>query len=801
MKKVIGYILVILLIIFIIGYFVIYHFNSRAIPDYNKAMSLPGLRAKVEVYRDSFGIPHIYADNDEDLYQVIGYLTAQDRLWQMDLLRRVTTGRLSEIFGNDMLKTDMLMRALQITEKSQKVISQSEPSVIKAFQAYAKGVNNYIKDNYEKLPVEFTILGYKPDPWKIEHSFNLIGYIAWDLNGAWNAEIILHKLKSKLTTIQLIDLIPRPDTMQSNIYSTPSLTELDWRSELMAASSKIEDLGLQAFRGSNNWVVSGSKTASGKPILANDMHLSFSAPGIWYQIHQVIPGKLDVTGVLLPGQPFVVSGHNKKVAWGLTNVMSDDIDFYKETVNPLDSNQYKLDGKWLKFRIKRENIAIKGGDTVRYNLKFTHRGPVISMLKGVSGDVISMRWMGNEPSNEVQSIYRLNRAQNWTDFCNAMRTFVSISQNVAYADIEGNIGMYCCAGIPIRYGNPTEVLDGDTSAYDWRGIVPFEDLPFIFNPKEGFAVSANNRTIDSSYNKYISSWFDLPFRYDRIVELLKGDKKLTVSDIAAIQTDETSKLASFYLPGLIEIANKCPKLSTAANHSLNLLKNWKYHMAAGNSATAIFEVYYNRIIENLVKDEMGDILYQEFLNDKILVRNMFHNVFINRESALCDNILTRNIKENFNDVVIKSFDETITYLTQNLGVEPGKWEWGKIHLFTLSHPLGKINLLNKVFELNRGPFESGGSFHTVSPYTYKFTDKFNVTSGASQRHIYDFGDWDLSLSVIPSGISGIPASPHYCDQTEMFLAGKYHRDLFSFEAVHQNVKYKTTYSPLRINSK
>ncbi len=801
MKKVIGYILVILLILVIIGYFVIYHFNSRALPDYNKAMSLPGLRAKVEVYRDSFGIPHIYADNDEDLYQVIGYLTAQDRLWQMDLLRRVTTGRLSEIFGKDMIKTDMLMRALQIPEKSQKVISQSDPSVLKAFQAYAKGVNNYIKDNYEKLPVEFTILGYKPDLWKVEHSFNLIGYIAWDLNGAWNAEIILHKLKSKLTARQLIDLIPRPDSMQSTIYSTAKYTELDWRSELMSASSKIEDLGLQAFRGSNNWVVSGSKTASGKPILANDMHLSYSAPGIWYQIHQVIPGKLDVTGVLLPGQPFVVSGHNQKIAWGLTNVMSDDIDFYKETVNPMDSNQYKLDGKWLKFRIKHENIAIKGGDTVRYNFKFTHRGPVISMLKGVSGNVISMRWMGNEPSNEVQSIYRLNRAQNWTDFCNAMRTFVSISQNVAYADSQGNIGMYCCAGIPIRYGNPTEVLEGDTSAYDWRGIVPFEDLPHKFNPKEGFAVSANNRTADSSYNHYISSWFDLPFRYDRIVEMLKVDKKLTVSDIAAIQTDETSKLASFYLPGLIEIVNKHSKLSNTAYRSLNLLKNWKYHMAAGNSAAAIFEVFYNRIIENLVKDEMGDILYQEFLNDKILVRNMFHNVWRNRESVLCDNILTRNKIENYNDVVIKSFDETIIYLTQNLGSESDKWEWGKIHLFTLSHPLGKVHLLNKVFNLNRGPFEVGGSFHTVGPYTYKFTDKFNVSSGASQRHIYDFGDWDLSLSVIPSGISGIPSSPHYCDQTEMFLAGKYHRDLFSFEAVQQNVKYKSTYTPLRINSK
>ena len=379
-----------------------------------------------------------------------------------------------------------------------------------------------------------------------------------------------------------------------------------------------------------------------------------------------------------------------------------------------------------------------------------------------------------------------------------MRTFVSVSLYVAYADDEGNIGMYCCAGIPIRKGDPADILRGDTSAYDWTGIVPFEELPHKFNPKEGFAVSANNRPVDSSYHYYISRWFDLPFRFNRIVEMLSVDKKFSVSDIAAIQTDETSNLASSYLPGLMDILRKNKKLSSAANKSINLLKTWNYEMAASSSAAAIFEVFYNRIIENLVKDEKGEKLYSEFLNDKILVRNMFQNVWKNRSSKLVDNVLTVNKTETYNEIVSTSFDEAIAFLTQKLGNEPDKWEWGKIHPFTLSHALGKVNILNKVFELNRGPFEAGGSFHTVAPYTYKFTDKFNVTSGASQRHIYNFGDWDKSLSVIPSGISGIPASPHYCDQTEMYFSGKYHRDLFSFEAVQQNFKYKTTFSPLRL---
>ena len=381
-KKIFGYAMILLILTFIVVFYILFHLNARSIPDYNKNLELIGLKEKVEVYRDSFAIPHVYAKNEEDLYRAIGYLTAQDRLWQMDLLRHVTTGRLSEIFGKDLIKTDMLMRALCIPEKSQKVLEQSDAAVKRMLNAYTDGVNQFIYRNYHKLPIEFVILGYKPERWQPIHSINLIGYIAWDLNGSWNAEIVLHKLEAKLTKAQVADFVPGYDSTLATIYSTKAkFTGTDWCSELQKANEKIEDLGLQVFHGSNNWVVSGSKTSSGKPMLANDMHLGFNAPGVWYQMHQVIPGKLNVTGVVLPGQPFVVSGHNDSIAWGLTNVMNDDIDFYHETLNPADSNQYKLDGQWKKLIVRHEKIAVKGGDTVRYDLKFTHRGPIISTLK------------------------------------------------------------------------------------------------------------------------------------------------------------------------------------------------------------------------------------------------------------------------------------------------------------------------------------------------------------------------------------------------------------------------------------
>ncbi|HEY4788551.1 MAG TPA: penicillin acylase family protein, partial [Bacteroidales bacterium] len=540
-----------------------------------------------------------------------------------------------------------------------------------------------------------------------------------------------------------------------------------------------------------------SRTSSGKPLLANDMHLGFRIPGVWYQMHQIVQGKLNVTGVVLPGQPFIVCGHNDSIAWGLTNVMNDDIDFYRETLNPKDSNEYKLNGKWEQLTIKHEKILIKGGDTARYDLKFTHRGPIVSMLKKLHNETISMRWMGNEMSNELRSICLLNRAKNYADFCDAMKTFISISQNAAYADTKGNIAMYCCAGVPIRKGNPIDVYPGDTSAYDWQGLVPFDQLPHKFNPGEGFAISANNRTTDPGYPYYISDWFDLPFRYDRIYEMLNVGRKLSVNDMVNIQTDFTSKHVEYYLPRLVETLTKLKGLTSDELQALQLLKEWHGKMDPNSSAPAIFEVFFNQFIKNVVKDELGDDLFKEFLVDKVIVRNTFYNIWNEKNSVLCDDVTTKNKTETFDDMILKSYRETITTLEREQGDDVSAWEWGKIHTFTLEHPLGSVKILNMILNLNRGPYETGGSFHTIAPYTYRYTDPFKVQSGASQRHIYDLGDWDNSLSVLPAGNSGLPASKHYSDQTSLYLAGKYHRDLFSEKIIRQNYLYRTIISPLK----
>lgn len=784
----------VLMVIIAGGWFYKNHIVQRARPVYQGQFQLSELTDSVEIFWDSIGMPHIYAKNEADLYFITGYISAQERLWQMDLLRRVTSGRLSEIFGEAYVNTDILLRMLRIPEKSRKMLEVTDSIVIKALKAYADGVNCYISAHENALPPEFFILGYTPEKWEIEHSLNLIGYIAWDLNGSWNSEVLLHKIAGKVNAVQYQTFIPNYDSTLAVIYSS-SMAQNYWGDELLKTSGQLKALGLQVFHGSNNWAVAGSRSASGKPLLANDMHLGYSIPGTWFQIHQEIPGKLNVTGVMLPGEPFVVSGHNQRIAWGLTNVMNDDIDFYKETIHPQDSNSYKYDGKWLKMQIKNEAIILRGGDTVHANIRFTHRGPVVSGIKGVQDEVISMRWLGNEMSNEVRGIYYLNRADNWYAFRDAMKTFVSVSQNVAFADVEGNIGLYCCAGIPIRKaGNPTTILPGDTSAYDWAGIVPFDSLPYAFNPAQGFVVSANNKTIGASYPHYISNWFDLPYRYNRIYKLLRNDSLLDAKDFKDMQTDFNSGLVAFYLPTLLEVLGETKPLSDKAASAFAILKDWDGNMLATSTAASVFEIFYNEFVHHLVKDELGEKLFGEFITDKILVRHTFHNTWNNRGSVLCDDITTP-AKETFGILVVQSIESAIASLHTRFGDNPDNWQWGNLHTLTLKHPLGEKNVLDKIFNLNRGPFPIGGSFHTVAPYTYKYSQLYKVSSGASERHVYDLNDWDASWSVIPTGNSGVPNSENYCNQTLLYLDGKYHHDWFTRDKIIENSNHKTVFFP------
>lgn len=791
MKKALLIILIILVILTGGILLFLHSFKTKSLPDYNANIQLKNLQSKVTIYRDNEGIPHIIADNEHDLYLAYGYTIAQDRLWQMDLIRRATQGRLSEIFGKDLVKTDLMLRTLQIPQKSDKIYKTLKPEMKIALDAFADGINQYIEQNQNKLPIEFKILGYKPDKWLPQNSLNIVGYIAWDLVMAWGNEITLYKIQNTVDSSLFAQFIPNFST-DSTIYDVASQSNLDLTSDLSTVGQVIENLGVIPFMASNNWAVSGKKTKSGKPILCNDMHLGYNIPGIWYQVNMIVKNKMDVTGVAIPGEPFVVAGHNDSIAWGMTNVMLDGTDFYIETLNK-DSTKYLLDGKWKDLKIVNEKIATKEGDTVVLPIRYTHRGPIISEFKGVN-KAISMHWIGYENSNEAYGVYLLNKAHNWQDFRNACKQFGAVSQNIIYADVKGNIGLQLTGLIAKRKIPGYYLLPGDTSYYDWTGFVPFDSLPYVFNPKNGIVVSANNKS-SNNVDYYISQYYFQDYRYNRIHELLEACDTIDNNYMAEVQSDQVSKMVQKFLPTMLTEFKKLDFKDAKSKKIIDYLSNWDDNMSANSVAAMFFEQFDLLFIKNSVADELGDKLFNEMLSSKILSNNILTNLWTNSNNPLFDNVKTKDKVENFDDIVKLTFNQTIDTLTALLGDNPDNWQYGRLHNLTLSHPLSKVKILDKVFKLNRGPFAVGGSNHTVSPYSYVYTNPYYVSAGASERHIFDLSNWDNSWTVIPTGESGQAASPFYCNQSELYINNGYHPDLFSIENIKKNAKFTCTLTP------
>lgn len=783
-------ILVSSIVILIVGAIIfINKFSHNPLPDYNKDIKIKSLIDDVEVYRDKNGVPHIIAQNQNDLYFAAGYVTAQDRMWQMDLIRRATQGNLSQIFGKDFFNTDIMLRALKITEKSEMIFDSLNTDMKNVLISYTEGVNQYIENNYNNLPIEFKILGYKPEKWEPTNSLNIIGYIAWDLVSAWSNEMTLFKIQNNIDSSLFKTFLPNFDG-SGTIYHLAKTETTEIEENISEMGANIFDLGNIPFMASNNWAVSPEKSATGNAILCNDMHLGFGSPGIWYQMHLYVENEINVTGLTIPGAPGIVAGHNKDIAWGLTNVMLDGSDFYIETLNE-DSTKYFLDGEWKDLKIEKEIVYTKEGDTlIGYN-KFTHRGPIISKFKKIEDKAISMHWVGYEYCNEYAGVFELNRAKNWEDFRQATSNFGAVAQNIIYADNEGNIGIQLSAMVPKRIVPGYTVFPGDTSLYDWHGFIPFDSLPFEYNPERGYIASANNKsTFDVDY--YISQYYFQDFRYRRICEMLEAKDKISVDDMKEILGDQKSKLVEDIIEDIIFEVSKLNLDDKNFKKSLDYLTKWDGEMGAESIAAMIFEQFNIIFIKKSIEDEITSSIYEEFSKSKILMNNILLQLWNNKESVLFDNITTSE-KETIETIVKESYIATLDTLSKQLGNNVDDWQFGKIHTLTISHPLAKVKILDKIFKLDRGPFPVGGSNHTVSPYSYRFGDNFEVSTGASHRHIFTLNEWEKALTIIPTGNSGQPASKFYLDQTEKYLKNEYHEEFFSIERVKENAVYKMTF--------
>ncbi len=787
--------------------------NGSSSP-YSGTENLKGLSDSVVVYWDERGMPHIYAHNEHDLYMATGYVTARERLWQMDLVRRSAAGRLSEIFGKSFIQADIFSRCLRIRQKAELIVSKQEPQILECLQAYADGVNAWIGSCERHLPVEFKLLSYKPEPWTLTDIASIIGLMGWNLDCRnLTAELFVYQLINRVGIEKASTLVPDWQATDAVVYPDFELSDtvIAGIEAMISSVSGLTALGVSALSSSNNWAVSGNRSETGLPLLSNDMHLSLSSPGIWIQMHQVIPGELNVTGVVIPGEPFVIAGHNTDIAWGMTNFRVDAVDLFAEKIHPENPDLYLFNGEWKEISKVREIISVRGGKSDTVTLRFTHRGPIISSCINVGSlspkmqwlgydyleglrdhrkSAISMRWTGYDDSDEVCAVYLMNRAENWNDFRKGVSMFRSISQNSIYADKNGNIGMCSGGGIPVRDGSAIIIRSGETDAYDWKGYVPFEKMPSLYNPATGDVSSANNKSTGDDYPWFISNSFELPYRINRIREMLDEKEKLGMDDFRRMVTDQHSDLARLMTPVILSIREQSDLLSPSAISLLDTLAAWDYEMNPSLIAPTLLEFFRISFRRNLLADELGD-LYERIWD--ISSEYYVYRILKEGPDEWVDDITTEG-KETLEDIVLRSFTDAIASLEKKYGNNPDHWQWGRIHTVTFTHPLGSVKILGSILSLNSRKYPVGGSDHTVCPYfTYK--PDFDAVNGASVRHIYNTADWDESLSVIPGGNSGVPTSEFYLSQADAFVQGRFYKDHFTDQAVLSSAKYTLILKP------
>lgn len=784
---IVGMVFIITLVVVIQGV----RLNKESLPQTNGTLVVPGLNFPVHVYRDSFGVPHISAETEDDLFFALGFVTSQDRLWQLDINRRAATGTLSEIFGTETLPYDRLIRMIGLPGIANQLTQALSPESKNVTTAYAAGINAFLDMNKKLLPTEFIIMKYEPQPWEISHSLAFQRLMAWALEMAWRVDPVFGELTERLGFQKVKEILPQYPEKTTIVVDRPYL---DW-SKVQKTFAFFTDRSLivpgffRAGSGSNSWVVSGKRSLTGKPILANDPHLAIQNPSIWYQVHLKAPG-IDCYGVCLPGLPGIVIGHNQAIAWGLTNVMADGCDFFIENLNPNNPDQYFYQGKWQQLQHRKEIIIVKDRSPDTLIVRSTDHGPVISDLHPVFMDTsraITMKWSGRFISDEMLASYKILKAKNWDQFLEGLKYFSVPPQNYVYADTMGNIGYYCTGLIPIRNsGNGLIPQPGWNNRFEWRDRIPFPELPHLFNPPENYIVTANNKIISDRYPYFISTYWEPSYRAERIQQLLLTKEQLSLSDFKSMQMDIFSKHAEFIMPKILEILPQFEDSSQLRKYFSFSLKTWNLQLDKKSVGAAIFEIFLTKLFKNIYQDEMGDSLFQNFLALPNIPIRITDQLISRGTSEWFDNIHTPDVKETIDQVFLSSFEETYHYLESNFGDSVYDWQWGNLHQLNFEHPLGKAKPLDKLF--NIGPFPVDGSYTSVNNAGY-FLDKndFHVNIGPSLRQIVDLSDMNNSISVITTGQSGHPLSKHYKDQAPLWLSGEYHQSFMDSATIqHSN---------------
>jgi len=745
--------------------------RSSAATATGGALEVAGLQSTVTVQRDENGVPHIYADNAHDLFFAQGYVQAQDRLFQMDFQRRVGTGTLSEVLGEATLETDQFLRTLGTGRAAAEDLAVLDAETVAHLQAYADGVNAFIAANPDKLPIEFRILGYTPQPWQPLHTLVWGKMMAWSLGGNWESELMNARLIEALGAEQAAEVMTRypqdgPFIIPPEVKSFAGLEQFDmdrvWAVKRMLRTA---DPGV----GSNNWVVAGSRTTTGLPLLANDPHLGMQIPSVWYA-NGLHGGGFDVVGVVFPGVPGVVIGHNNRIAWGVTNVGPDVQDLFIEKINPDNPNQYEFQGQWLDMQVIEEPIVVKGREEpLIQTVRITRHGPI---MNDVSGDIgedappLAMQWTALQGTPLSQAILRYDRAQNWDEFRAALQDFAAPSQNFVYADVDGNIGYQAPGWIPIRAnGDGTVPVPGWTGEYEWTGFIPYEELPFVYNPAVGYVATANNQVVPDSYPYLISKDWAAPYRAQRIVELIESTPQLSPADFAAIQGNVHPVPADIFTPllGQIDLSGS----PAAVQQALAAVLAWDRRMAADQAEPLIFEQFLKLLTQETIGDEIsaagGEELSEDFLSG---FRNnstqTLERLAGEPDSPWWDDVRTAEV-ETQAAIVARAFTLAVEQLQAVHGDDPGRWRWGDVHWTNFDHLVfASVSPLDGIF--NRSIPAMGSGF-TVNAAGADY-DTFTMNSGASFRQIVDLSNLAGTQFIYTTGQSGDVFSPHYADMVE-----------------------------------
>lgn len=770
----------------------------RAWPQTDGEAAVAGLGAPVEVIRDRWGVPHIFAQSDRDLFLAQGWVHAQDRFWQMEFNRRVAAGQLASILGPPLVETDRTLRTYGLRRAAERDLQRLDPDTRALLQAYADGVNRWLESHRGGgLPVEMTLLSVEPAPWSPVDSLAWIRLMGLNLSLNQGMEPLRALLVAKLGPEAAAQLIPDyPDDAPTIITEPPPIpggstgaAPAAPAANAAAAGRQLSALlpagGVPPFWGSNNWVVHGSRTATGRPLFANDTHLGLALPSIWYA-NGLHGGRFDAAGFSFAGMPFVVLGHNRRIAWGITNLCADVQDLYRETLDdPAKPARYQFQGAWRPLQTLRETIEVRGGQPVTVEIRSTHHGPLVHEvfpdLKG--GPPMTLRWSAMDGGSMLGALRGINLANDWEGFRTSLRTWTAPSVNIGYADVDGHIGYHSTGLIPIRpQGDQGLVpVDGASGAHEWQRFIPFEEMPQVLDPGDGFVVTANNKVVGKDYPYFIAHDMADPYRARRIRERLLEMHKATAEDMRLLQADTLSVPARDLRPFLLEVQPK----TDLEKKALDQLRSWDLRMAPDSAAPTIFEAWRDRIWGEVFADDLGEELMKTYEPVAVSQVPMLMDLLNAPDNGWIDDRRTPQ-KEGRAEILHRAFAGAVTQLQQRLGDDPAEWRWGRVHTVSFAHtPLGQSGIKPLEWIFNSPTWSLGGNPSTVNENVHDPARPYQVNFGSSQRLIVDLSDLEKTLAVNSTGASGHPFHRHRDDESALWVKVDLHPLPFSREGVEK----------------